>query len=340
MHFDSAKAVTMRAAQEHLQCRVCNFTAKQVVHVAREMMYGTRQPFDYFQCGRCGCLQIGTIPKNIGDFYRSDYYSLKQNHAAFYKNRTKNFLNRLRDWATLFIAGGEHLPFMVKVPHIAASYRALRRVPGLSLSTRILDVGCGSGQLLYRLRNAGFRHLTGIDPFLAEDRHVDAGLSILKRSLATVEGEFDLILLNHSFEHVDDPLQTSREITKKLSDGGTALIRIPVADSAAWEEYNIDWFQLDAPRHLYLHTRASMKLVAQQANLQLFDLLYDSGPEQFVVSERYRRGLPMIPDPENSGLESEVFEVTPAQQRSYRKRAEQLNLGQRGDQASFYFRKA
>lgn len=332
-------AVDDESSAQRLSCRVCGYTAEQSVYVVHEMMFGTRQPFDYFQCGQCGCLQIRKPPANIGDFYLSNYYSLKQDHAVFYRNKAKNFLNRLRDCAMLFIPGGERLPFIVKVPHIAASYLALRRVPGLSFDMRILDVGCGSGQLLYRMRNAGFKSLTGIDPFLPEDNNVYPGLSIMKRSLSEIDGKYDLILFNHSFEHVENPLQIAHEIADRLSDGGTAVLRIPVADSVAWEEYGVNWFQLDAPRHLYLHTKASMKVIAERAGLRLADLFYDSGPEQFILSERYWRGLSMTPNATQNDVKTEIFEVSPEEQRHYERRAQELNARQRGDQASFYFQK-
>ena len=56
-------------------CRICENDADNTVVSAREFMFGTEDRFEYFQCGRCGCLQIAAVPENLGDYYPPDYYS-------------------------------------------------------------------------------------------------------------------------------------------------------------------------------------------------------------------------------------------------------------------------
>jgi hypothetical protein len=46
-----------------------NFSA--LSFTVREMMLGTRQPFEYVQCSHCDSLQIVEIPKNISEFMES-----------------------------------------------------------------------------------------------------------------------------------------------------------------------------------------------------------------------------------------------------------------------------
>ena len=314
-------------------CRVCYSVADHPVFVAREMMYGTREEFEYFQCRACGCLQITNIPENLGDYYRSDYYSIRSDHAGFYGNALKNWLNRLRDHITLFAPGGDGFPLAVNVPSIRAAYSAIRRTPGLRLRSRIVDVGCGSGQLLYRMRNAGFSNLVGIDPFLKSDQFVDESLRFKRCDLAELDGEFDLIMMHHSFEHVATPVDTIARIHALLAPNGVALIRIPVVDSAAWAEYQTDWFQLDAPRHLYLHTQASMKKLAKRAGLKILNSYCDSDEHQFVVSEKYRLGIPMILP---AGYTGPRFHASAEQMKSYQARASELNRLGQGDQAVFF----
>ncbi len=43
------------------------------------------------------------------------------------------------------------------------------RPTGIIPGSRILDVGCGTGVLLYSLSNLGFRHLLGVDKFIDRD---------------------------------------------------------------------------------------------------------------------------------------------------------------------------
>ena len=46
----------------HLVCRICDFSGDSPVYTVREMMYGLRDEFDYFQCAQCQCLQILEFP--------------------------------------------------------------------------------------------------------------------------------------------------------------------------------------------------------------------------------------------------------------------------------------
>ena len=58
-------------------CRICHESSSKT-YIAKEMMYGTRDEFEYFECENCGCLQISEIPTNLGDYYPSNYYSFKR----------------------------------------------------------------------------------------------------------------------------------------------------------------------------------------------------------------------------------------------------------------------
>ena len=53
-------------------CRICG-GSPGARHVAREMMYGTREAFGYFECSSCGCLQIAEVPADLARFYPADY---------------------------------------------------------------------------------------------------------------------------------------------------------------------------------------------------------------------------------------------------------------------------
>jgi hypothetical protein len=52
--------------------------------------------------------------------------------------------------------------------------------------------------------------------------------------------------------------------------------------------------QLDAPRHLFLHTRKSFGLLAARAGLQIEKWFCDSTSFQFWGSELYQRKLPFF----------------------------------------------
>jgi len=51
-----------------MACRICGADEVSERITAREMMFGTREAFEYFPCGSCGTLQVADIPEDLGRF--------------------------------------------------------------------------------------------------------------------------------------------------------------------------------------------------------------------------------------------------------------------------------
>jgi hypothetical protein len=94
--------------------------------------------------------------------------------------------------------------------------------------------------------------------------------------------------------------------------------------------------QLDAPRHLVVHTRRSMAIVADQAGLEITDVVYDSTAFQFWASELYQNDIPLYSDP--SGAQPADPQLPRSEMRRYERQARKLNEQELGDQACFYLR--
>src|SRR6185312_6539918 len=116
--------------------------------------------------------------------------------------------------------------------------------------------------------------------FLDTDIISDRGVNLYKKEIAEVDGEFDFVMLNHSFEHMAEPLYVLKEIYRLLKRDRVALIRIPVVPSYAWRTYGVNWVQLDAPRHLFLHSVSSMKFLSEKAGFETQEIVYDSSDFQ------------------------------------------------------------
>ncbi len=310
-------------------CRVCGNSSGNTFISTREMMFGFRDTFDYMECAVCGVLQIVTIPADISKYYPENYYSYKVNEsekASFRSWRQSMVYRNLFDKRTIL---GTLASMISRKPDV------WMRRDIMNSHTKILDVGTGAGKLLLEMNRGGFKHLTGIDPFIEKDIVYDCGVRIYKQHFLTFEENFDFIMFHHSFEHMDEPLTIFEHIYKLLNPGCYALIRIPVADSFSKRKYGADWVNLDPPRHFYLHTTYSMNLLAKKSGLQLADVVYDSLRLQFYGSELYRRDMTL--HDYHSGKYGEVF--SKQEMRAFKKEADRLNEAKEGDWACYFFRK-
>jgi len=156
----------------------------------------------------------------------------------------------------------------------------------------ILDVGCGEGGVLATLRDLGFTRLTGIDPRAPVVASKAGGVCLVRGDPASYEPSerFDLIMLHHVLEHVADGVDLLTRVKRWLAPGGRLLVRLPLADSRAWRVFREDWLQIDAPRHLFLHTERSFRLLSRRAGLQIVAAWRDSTSHQVLDSRWYRQG--------------------------------------------------
>jgi len=288
-------------------CRICGNTLSNAVYHPKEMMFGYKHPFTYFQCVTCHCLQIDTFPSDMEHYYPPQYYSFET--AGFSDQqkgivpRLKSLAGRLRNRYAAFDRGIVGKALRRTFPDAAESALKVLRETfppdglqglGIAPTDRILDVGCGSGSLLSSLRHIGFKQLLGVDPYIHSDISMETGVPILKRHLHEVDSKWDVIMFHHSFEHMPDQLDTLCAAARLLSEGGLCLIRIPTVSSYAWGHYGVHWVQLDAPRHFYLHSVKSMTMLAAQACLRIEKIVYDSSGFQFWGSEQYLQDIPLM----------------------------------------------
>ncbi|MBC7187552.1 MAG: class I SAM-dependent methyltransferase [Calditrichaeota bacterium] len=317
-------------------CRICGNAGPHATFCVREMMLGLGEEFHYFQCQQCGCLQISDLPTDLSRYYPPVYYSISQQPLSAKGNPVRRLALVLRDRYALYSRGVVGRLLYDRFPNEAL--RSLSMVPGLCTQTKILDVGCGTGALLYRLRQRGFHHLLGVDPWLQNDICYPNGLIVRRQRLEEVEGTWDLVMFHHSFEHLSDPEEALNLVARLVPQGGTCLIRTPVIPCYAWQHYGVHWVQLDAPRHLLIYSRESLELLAERTGWRLEKVVFDSTEFQFWGSEQYVRGIPL--------LASNSYEVNPhgsvfdrRQMAAFRSMARKLNAQEQGDSAVFYLRR-
>ena len=135
---------------------------------------------------------------------------------------------------------------------------------------RLLDVGCGGGELGALLIDRGWA-VDGIEPSAeACARARVRGLNAQQGTLETVElpeGAYDAVLFSHSLEHIGDPVEALRVAGLALRPGGLLLVSVPNFDSWARRRFGGEWFHLDLPRHRVHFTEGSLRTAIKRAGL-------------------------------------------------------------------------
>jgi SAM-dependent methyltransferase len=143
--------------------------------------------------------------------------------------------------------------------------RHLRKPPG---APRVLDVGCGTGEFLVAMRDAGWE-VAGIEPhppsaWIARE----TGLEVQQSSFHEAdlpERAFDAVTLNHVIEHLHDPAAALSRCRELLQPGGTLWVATPNADALGHRRFGPAWFGLDPPRHLVVLTPRALEGLLREA---------------------------------------------------------------------------
>ena len=154
---------------------------------------------------------------------------------------------------------------------------------------RILDVGCGSGDLLQlitqREKNTA---VFGVD---IDARAVEAvrrkGFPIVHGSLHDAHypnAYFDEVYMMNVLEHAQDPATLLYEVARVLKQSGVLTIEVPNFHSISRMIFRNTWYCLDAPRHLYHFTPATLSAMLQRAGFSRNAVISIASPKYFLQS--------------------------------------------------------
>ena len=148
-------------------------------------------------------------------------------------------------------------------------YRHVRIAPGM----RILDVGCGGGSFLRIARELGAK-VQGVEPSAigcnqsrAHDIPVFLGTMEEYIESDQFQGGFDLLTANHVLEHVPDPVETLKAMSKALATDGKIWLAVPNGACVFARSLQTRWASADLPYHLMHFSPASLAAAAARAGL-------------------------------------------------------------------------
>jgi SAM-dependent methyltransferase len=145
---------------------------------------------------------------------------------------------------------------------------------------RILDLGCGRGELLELFERQGWQALgTQISQTAAAAaralRGVDVRLGELPQ-MGLEAASFDVITAFHVVEHLQDPVAYLREARRLLKPGGLLVLEVPNLACPGFRFLGTRDLCFDYPHHLFFFTPASLGRLLAEAGFAVQEISHFS----------------------------------------------------------------
>ena len=248
----SAVAVAVPTA---VSCPGCGteHDAPPVLLEGHDRLTGAPGHFTVVGCDACGLAitQPRLGPEDFATYYPDDYSAYVPRARLRRRPSPGLLLDRLR---------------LESIVRFGPYREVFKRRPG-----RLLDVGCGTGDLAGVFVRHGF-DVSAIEPsegaaLRARERGIDVHNGTLDDA-PWAEGTFDAIIFNHSLEHIDDPIAALAKAQSMLRPGGLLAIAVPNFGSWHRRVFGSRWFQLDLPRHLQHFDRESLSALVRRTGMR------------------------------------------------------------------------
>ena len=252
------------------KCYLCGASGEVLYTGLTDRLFGVSGTWSLRKCSHteCGLAWIDPFPglEAIPDLYKN-YYTHESGSSNEKKNQILTTFGRfvVRLLISLFKT-------------ITFSRPKLRSIDLMYLNERkpgtVLDIGCGNGERLRRLKNIGWQVFgQDKDTTAAELAYKKYGIKVFTQPverLGIPDESFDAIIMNHVLEHLTDPVLVLGQCKRLLKPGGIFVAATPNLESLSHRIFKSNWIGLDLPRHVMLYNRKSLKLLTKRVGFSKF----------------------------------------------------------------------
>jgi len=253
------------SVQDAPTCLLCQKDGCLLYADQRDYLFSAPGLWSLYQCPACGLIWMNPRPlaEDVGKLYHN-YYT---HHVQDRKRWTSSVLEFMNvsilkasfgyadpNGAGRFEQAAGRL-FSLMAPLREIVFLRIRMLRGEKRG-RLLDVGCGNGNYLDRMKKLGW-DVFGVEPdelAVKEARDV-YGLPIHAGSLDSAhfpDAYFDAVTLHHVIEHILDPIGLLKECRRVLKPQGKIFVITPNIDSLGHKTFTQSWRGLEIAFHFQI----------------------------------------------------------------------------------------
>ncbi|MDI6717442.1 MAG: class I SAM-dependent methyltransferase [Patescibacteria group bacterium] len=249
---------------KQIRCNFCDSDNSSLLYKAKDRMIRRNdlREFNVVICGDCGLVCFNPQPewKDLEYFYGDDYYT------NFFANKNKKsaVYNLIRKAKRAVL--GAYMPKFWDFGKKSGNF---------------LNIGCGNGDYeSYLIKNYQKWKFYGVEPNILSyqiAKTID-GFKVFNGDLKSArykDNYFDVILMNHSLEHMPNPMENIAECFRILKPGGRLVVAVPNFNCFTRRLFGSYWFHLDAPRHLFHFSSDVLKAMLEKNNFKINSLKFE-----------------------------------------------------------------
>lgn len=196
-----------------------------------------------YKCINCGFGYTDKLYKQSGDYHRDETYIIEE-------KLFKNIFSRRINQITRFIKTG-----------------------------KVLEIGCSTGLMLSLFKIKGF-DAKGVElSRKAAEKAIEKGIDVKIAFFEKINfsEKFDLVVLNHTLEHMENPVGVLKKVKSILNPKGYVMIDLPNFDSPAAKILKSRWPHLLPDEHLWHFTPKAFNVLFKKMDFKIVNVSKTSG---------------------------------------------------------------
>ncbi len=254
---------------EYVKCDLCNKSDSILLFKGRDYRFGRKEEYNLVKCNNCGLIYMNPRPtiESISKLYEACYTPNNKSYILPTLETQKIRIILKRIWHRFT---GRYHDNLIK-----------------SARGRVLDIGCGNGNLLLPIRQNG-EEVYGVEINPINSKYCNKmGLNVFCGVLEEANFNndfFDIVILSQVIEHLPSPKKTIEEIYRILKPGGRLYIFCPNYESYLSKLFGKYWHGWYIPFHFYDFNENTIRRLTEEVGFKVKSTTTITPDNFFIVS--------------------------------------------------------